>query len=319
MIVVASRASADDMTNTGTLRLHWPAGSLASEPWELELDQRIASWSWTSLRVLALPAGASHSFSSFDEELLILPLSGSCDVTCDGHQFEVQGRSDVFDGLTDFVYIPRDSQVEVSTPGGGRFAVPGAKARNRLPARYQPVEEVSVELRGAGNCSRRVVNYCMADTFDADRLLVCEVITPSGNWSSYPPHKHDETRSGETELEEIYYFQIEGGSGGEGMAFQRLYGTEHRPIDFLGEVHDSDVVLIPHGYHGPSMAPPGYDLYYLNVMAGPGDRSWLATDDPHHAWVRAGWAGEPVDSRLLAISKSEQLSTGSTKSAGKAL
>ncbi len=293
------------MTSAGAQRLHWSAGLLESKPWELELNQSTAGWSWTSLRVLVLPVGAGHSFSSSGEELLVLPLSGSCNVTCDGREFEVLGRPDVFSGPTDFVYIPRDSQVEISSPGGGRFAVTGAKARNRLPVRHQPAGQVSVELRGADNCSRRVVNYCMTDTFEADRLLVCEVITPSGNWSSYPPHKHDETRSGETELEEIYYFQIAGGPGGEGMAFQRLYGTEDRPIDFLGEVHDGDVVLIPHGYHGPSMAPPGYDLYYLNVMAGPGDRAWLAIDDPHHAWVRDSWSGKPVDPRLSMAGESQ--------------
>jgi len=295
-----------DAASTGVQRLHWPAGSLESKPWELELSQSTAGWSWTSLRVIALPAGASHTFSSSDEELLVLPLSGSCHVTCDGQELEVLGRADVFAGPTDFVYIPPDTQVAISSSAGGRFAVAGSKARRRLPVRHQPAGQVSVELRGAGNCSRRVVNYCMTDTFDADRLLVCEAITPSGNWSSYPPHKHDEKRSGEAELEEIYYFQIAGGPGGDGMAYQRLYGTEDHPIDFLGEVHDRDVVLIPHGYHGPSMAPPGYDLYYLNVMAGPGERAWLATDDPHHAWVRAGWVGQPVDPRLSSVGESHR-------------
>jgi len=139
----------------------------------------------------------------------------------------------------------------------------------------------------------------MPGSFDADRLMACEVVTPSGNWSSYPPHKHDEERSGETELEEIYYFEVAPGrSGEEGFAYQRLYGTPERPVDLLAEVRTGDVVLIPHGYHGPSMAPPGYDLYYLNVMAGPGERAWLAADDPAHAWVRSTWADQPVDPRL---------------------
>ena len=98
----------------------------------------------------------------------------------------------------------------------------------------------------------------------------------------------------ETELEEIYYFEVGSSpTGQDGFAFQRVYGTAERPIDLLAEVRQGDVVLIPHGYHGPSMAAPGYDLYYLNVMAGPGERAWLATDDPAHAWVRATWADQP--------------------------
>ena len=166
-----------------------------------------------------------------------------------------------------------------------------------LSARYGPKEDVPVELRGAGACSRQVNNYCLPGTFDAEQLLVCEVLTPGGNWSSYPPHKHDEARPGqESELEEIYYFRI---AGEDGFAYQRVYGTQDRPIDVLAEVRSGDTVLIPHGWHGPSIAAPGYDLYYLNVMAGPGqDRAWLICDDPAHGWVRETWRSQDVDDRL---------------------
>jgi 5-deoxy-glucuronate isomerase len=126
------------------------------------------------------------------------------------------------------------------------------------------------------------------------------VITPGGNWSSYPPHKHDETSAVETELEEIYYFEVAPGPQGQpGLAYQRVYGTAERPIDVLAEVRDRDAVLIPHGWHGPSIAAPGHDLYYLNVMAGPGhERAWRIVDDPEHAWIRATWSAEDVDPRL---------------------
>jgi 5-deoxy-glucuronate isomerase len=156
---------------------------------------------------------------------------------------------------------------------------------------------VPIELRGAGNCSRQVNNYCLPGTFEAEQLLVCEVLTPGGNWSSYPPHKHDQARPGaESELEEIYWFEI---AGDGGFAYQRVYGTEDRPIDVLAEVRSGDTVLIPHGWHGPSIAAPGYDLYYLNVMAGPGqDRAWLICDDPAHGWVRTTWAAQYADPRL---------------------
>lgn len=284
---------------TASSTLHVPAGSTTRSPWILYITQVRAGWSWTSLRVLSLGPGESHSFSSGDEELLVVPLSGACRVMCDGEQTSLCGRPNVFSGPTDFCYLPRAVDVEVAMELGGRLAVAGATSDRKLPFRTRRVEEVPIELRGAGNCSRRVVNYCMPGGFDADRLMVCEVFTPSGNWSSYPPHKHDETRAGETELEEIYYFEIASRNRGEGIAFQRVYGTEARPIDVMAEVRDGDVVLVPHGYHGPSAAPPGYDLYYLNVMAGPGERAWLITDDPAHAWIRDTWAGMPVDPRLV--------------------
>jgi 5-deoxy-glucuronate isomerase len=222
-----------------------------------------------------------------------------------GTEHALHGRVSVFDGPTDFAYVPGGSTVVITSEQGGRFAVPGAKAEVAQPLRYQPADQVAVEYRGAGNCSRRVVNYCMPSTFPADRLLVCEVLTPGGNWSSYPPHKHDHSRPDETELEEIYYFEVAPGPAGEhGLAYQRLYGTPDRPVELLAEVGTGDVVLIPHGYHGPSMAAPGYDLYYLNVMAGPGQRAWRATDDPVHAWVRDTWASQVVDPRLTSPSAS---------------
>ena len=299
----------------GTAReLHRRARSLAKGPWSLEITQAEACWSWASLRVLTLDVDASQTFSTGEEEMLVLPLAGSCVLSYGKDRQALDGRPSVFDGPTDFAYVPPGSTVTVTSEGGGRFALPGARASRRLPFRYQGALCTPVELRGAGSCSRQVVNYCMPGLFEADRLIACEVLTPAGNWSSYPPHKHDERRPDETELEEIYYFELaEGPSGEHGFAYQRLYGTPERPIELLAEVRSGDVVLIPHGYHGPSMAPPGYDLYYLNVMAGPGERAWLVTDDPDHSWVRATWVDQPVDPRLAATgagkTKTESAST----------
>jgi len=279
--------------------LHHLAGSLAKGPWAVSLMQPEAGWSWVSLRALVLEPGQSASFGTGNQEVLVLPLAGSCKVTCDGEEHDLHGRPNVFAGVTDFAYVPCAATVTVASALGGRFAVPGAMAQQRLPFRYRAAPQTPVELRGAGNCSRRVVNYCMATTFEADHLIVCEVITPGGNWSSYPPHKHDEERPGEARLEEIYYFEVGKGPSGEpGFAYQRIYGTPGRPIDLLVEVHDRDLVLVPHGYHGPSMAAPGYDLYYLNAMAGPGARAWLVSDDPAHAWVRESWERQHIDPRL---------------------
>ncbi|MCL6092086.1 MAG: 5-deoxy-glucuronate isomerase [Actinobacteria bacterium] len=283
----------------GAGRLHWPAGSLARGPWELEVTQATAGWSWASLRVLALPPGGSHSFSTGEEEMVLLPLEGGCALSCSAERFELAGRPDVFSGPSDFAYLPVASDVEVSSRNGGRFALAGAKASRRLSARHSSAEGVAVEVRGAGPSSRKIANYCMPGTFEADRLMACEVLTPGGNWSSWPPHKHDEERPGEALLEEIYYFGVaKGPAGREGVAYQRVYGTPQRPVEVLAEVRDRDVVLVPHGYHGPSVAAPGYDLYYLNVMAGPGERAWLVSFDPAHEWVRASWEGQEVDPRV---------------------
>jgi 5-deoxy-glucuronate isomerase len=259
-----------------------------------------AGWERSGLQVLTLEPGGSVALATGDAEAIVLPLAGSCRVDCDGASFELEGRTSVFSRVSDFAYVPRDADVRITSPGGGRFALPSARCEQRLTARYGAAGDVPVELRGAGACSRQVNNLAAADTFACDRLIVVEVLTPGGNWSSYPPHKHDEDRPGvESVLEEIYYFEVAGGPDDRpGMAYQRVYGTPERPDDLLVEVRSGDVVTIPHGWHGPSMAVPGHDLYYLNVMAGPGAREWLICDDPDHAWIRESWAGTPVDPRL---------------------
>jgi 5-deoxy-glucuronate isomerase len=283
-----------------TGKLHLPSGSQREGPFSLVVTPEQAGWGFSGLRVLELAPGAAYGFASGEDELLVLPLAGGCEVTCDGERFRLQGRRDVFTAVSDFAYVPRDAHVEVASAGGGRFALPSARARRRLPARYGAAEEVPIELRGAGRASRQVNNFCAPEAFEADRLIAVEVLTPGGNWSSYPPHKHDERREGEVVLEEIYYFEIAAGEGEAGVGYQRVYTSgPDRQIDLCAEVRDGDVVLIPYGYHGPSMAAPGYDMYYLNVMAGPGEeRVWRFCDDPAHAWVRASWPSQEVDPRL---------------------
>ncbi|MFM9555152.1 5-deoxy-glucuronate isomerase [Streptomyces sp. cf124] len=279
-------------------KYHLPRGTSADGPYDVLVTPESAGWGYSGLRTLTLEPGEAHALSTHDSEFLVLPLTGSCTVTTDGTSFELEGRAGVFASVTDFAYLPPESEALISSAQGGLFALPSARTeRSSLSARYGRKEDVPVELRGAGACSRQVNNYCLPGTFDADQLLVCEVLTPGGNWSSYPPHKHDEARPGvESELEEIYYFEV---SGENGFGYQRVYGTPERPIDVLAEVRSGDAVLIPHGWHGPSIAAPGYDLYYLNVMAGPGqDRAWLICDDPAHGWVRATWESQDVDDRL---------------------
>jgi 5-deoxy-glucuronate isomerase len=259
-----------------------------------------AGWTYCGLSVLRLGPGETHRFETGDAEMVVLPLAGGCTVSCDGQSVRLAGRHGVFTRVSDFAYVPRDASVEVTSDDGGRFALPSARCSRRLPFRYGPAEDVPVEVRGAGNCTRQVNNFAAAGVFEADKLIAVEVLTPSGNWSSYPPHKHDEERPGEeTVLEEIYYFEIDDSSAAGGMGYQRVYGTHQRPQDLLAEVRSGDVVTIPHGWHGPSMAVPGYDLYYLNVMAGPAqERAWLICDDPDHAWIRGTWSDTGADPRL---------------------
>jgi 5-deoxy-glucuronate isomerase len=287
------------MTAT-TRSLHLPAGTAAAGPYALEVTPESAGWGYSSLRVLELDAGGAQTIDTGPDEVLVVPLAGGVTVECDGETIEVTGRSGVFAGPTDFAYLPLGSTAHLRSRDGGRFALCGARARRRLPVRYGPAADVPVELRGAGRCSRQVNNFATAGVFEADSLIACEVITPGGNWSSYPPHKHDETSDVESELEEIYYYEVSPGPEGQpGLAYQRVYGTPERPIEVLAEIRDRDVVLIPHGWHGPSIAAPGHDLYYLNVMAGPGDeRAWRIVDDPAHAWIRSTWESEDVDARL---------------------
>jgi 5-deoxy-glucuronate isomerase len=265
------------------------AADLRRDGWACEITPEDAGWTYCGLRVLDLAPGEGRAFGTGADEVLVLPLAGACEVVCDGERAALAGRADVWAGPSDFAYLPPGSAVTVSSAGGGRFALPAARAERRFPFRVQGRDAVPVELRGAGTASRQVHNFCTPEAFGADRLIACEVLTPGGNWSSYPPHKHDEDRPGESVLEEIYWFHT------QGPAYQQVYGSTR----VLAEVGTGDAVLIPHGWHGPSMAAPGYDLYYLNVMAGPGaERAWRISDDPAHGWVRGTWAGQAIDPRL---------------------
>jgi 5-deoxy-glucuronate isomerase len=271
---------------------------LAVDGWTVVVTPDDAGWSHAGLRVATVGPGERIAFDTGVDEAIVLPLAGGGRITCDGVGFDLVGRPSPFAGPSDFAYVPRDSAVSVATDFGARIAIATARASIRLPFRYGAASDVPIELRGAGPSSRRVRNFAAPSTFPADALIAVEVLTPGGNWSSYPPHKHDETGPEESALEEIYYYEIAEGPGGPGLGYQRVYGTPERPLDLLVEVRDGDVVLIPYGWHGPSMAAPGYDMYYLNVMAGPGDRAWRITNDPAHEWVRATWETQAVDPRL---------------------
>ena len=242
-----------------------PAGTGGAGDYSLAITPERAGWGYSSLNVLELAAGGSHTFDTGEDEWAVLPLTGSCAVTCDGETFALEGRRGVFTRVTDFAYVPRDATVTVTSEAGGRFALCGARATRHLPARYGPAEGVRVELRGAGQASRQVNNFCTPSTFEADKLIAVEVITPGGNWSSFPPHKHDEEGPDESRLEEVYYFEADSAypqGHTAACGYQRVYGSgPGKEIDVCAEVRSGDAILIPHGWHGPAMAAPGYDLY----------------------------------------------------------
>lgn len=276
------------------------AGTSPADGYELEITPKTAGWEHSSLRVLALAPGGSHTVDTGGEEMFVVPLSGSATVTLGGATHTLRGRRNVFEGPSDFSYLPVRSSVTITSDAGGRFALCGARTERELPFRYGLRDEVPVELRGAGQSSRQVRNFGAAGVFDAGSAICVEVITPGGNWSSYPAHKHDEAGPHECELEEIYYFEIAPGPAGQpGLGFHRTSSSPGHEIDIMVEVHDRDTVLIPWGWHGPCASAPGHDMYYLNVMAGPGEeRAWMITDHPDQAWIRDTWADQEIDSRL---------------------
>ncbi|GAS96936.1 myo-inositol catabolism IolB domain-containing protein [Mycolicibacterium canariasense] len=278
-------------------KLYIPANSAAA-PFTVAITPEDAGWAESSLHVVDLGTGGTVTLNTGDTEVMILPLSGGGSVQAGEETFALSPRGSVFDGPADMVYVGIEQAYTIS--GSGRIAICGARAGRSFPNRRVAAADVPVELRGAGNCSRQVHNFGTATAFEADSLIACEVITPGGNWSSYPAHKHDENSDVETQLEEIYYFEIDDSPAGTpGFGYHRVYGTPERPIEVLEEVRTGDVVLVPHGYHGPSIAAPGHHMYYLNVMAGSGpDRAWLICDDPNHTWLRGSWEHQAVDPRL---------------------
>lgn len=282
--------------------LHRPLGTLADGADPVLLTPEAAGWTYAGLRVLSLPPGQPRVVSTGEFEAFVLPLSGGCVVEVDGGWFELTGRDSVFDRVTDFAYVPRAAEVTLSSPEGCEVALPMARCGRRLDPAYGPAENVPVEVRGAGNATRQVTNFGVPGVWDhADKLNACELITPDGNWSSYPPHKHDEATECEVVNEEIYYFRIAGRDGTtpsrEGFGLHRTYTADGELNEDVA-VRDGDVFLIPRGYHGPCVAAPGYPMYYLNVLAGPAEqRSMAFCDDPAHSWVRDTWQDLPKDQR----------------------
>ncbi|MEQ8165150.1 MAG: 5-deoxy-glucuronate isomerase, partial [Alphaproteobacteria bacterium] len=219
-----------------------------------------------------------------DREVCLVFVSGTGSVTAGGRQLGQMGkRQNPFDGKPAAVYVPGNSNWSVMAETDLELAVCSAPALSERAVKVIAPEAMSREVRGKGTNTRHVTNILPETDGVADSLLVVEVITPGGHTSSYPPHKHDrDALPGESYLEETYYHRL---NPHQGFAFQRVY-TDDRSLDETLLIEDGVVTLVPRGYH-PCAAIHGYDLYYLNVMAGP-RRVWKFHNQPEHEWLLGG-------------------------------
>jgi 5-deoxy-glucuronate isomerase len=280
-----------------------PSGSLRTSEADVVVTPEMAGWAYSGMQVFTLSPGSVVTVKLTGEEGVIVPLSArDVRVTVDGEEFALAGRDGVFAAVSDWLYVPVGSTVTMAGAAGD-IALCTARASEVHPVAHIAAAEVPVEVRGAGRATRQVTNIATPGSFTgAHRINVCEVITPGGNWSSWPPHRHDGIGDCTVTNEEIYYFRIgrENGPHGDaaGQGLFHVY-TVDGSVDETVTLHDGDVYLVPEGYHGPSVAPPEYPMYFLNVLAGPGeDRTMAFCDDPEHHWIRESWNEQAPDPRL---------------------
>jgi 5-deoxy-glucuronate isomerase len=285
--------------------LHLKAGANG----EVATDPRRSGWRYLSFRSVALGDGEELKLDSPDHETAIVTISGGgVEISFDdGRGLSLEGRVSVFDGLPWSAYIPAGTPARVIgrplPDQRAMIAIARAPSSGRAGVSTEPIvvapADIGVEIRGAGNCTRQI-NPIMPPGFPADRLLISETFTPAGNWSGWPPHKHDiDDPPREAVLEETYFFQFR---RNDGWGIQRVYdrnGAGPGPNDLLAPVRHGDLVIVDRGYH-PFIATPGYDAYYLNALAG--DRRTMAnSDDPDLAWTRSLWPALGPDPRLPLV------------------
>ena len=287
-------------------------GDLSRGNWDVNLNPTeglVAGWKYTGLNVANLSNLDSLTIAPDSSERLVIPLDGGeISVTFNSLEengsYKLRNRKSVFHGTTDVLYLPINCEISLS--GTGRVAIAQAPAKNVKPVKFVDRDSFPQVIRGAGPESRQIHDFGGVDFLDADRFIVVEVIVPAGNWSGIPPHKHDTyIPNKESNLEEIYYFELAPERNSfspnvhEPKGFFRGYSADKRPYEVMTEVKSGDVVLVPNGWHGPVGAFPGYDMYFLNVMAGPDpERAWNITDDPSQVWIRETWKEKPTDPRL---------------------
>ncbi|GAC1429157.1 MAG: 5-deoxy-glucuronate isomerase [Ktedonobacteraceae bacterium] len=256
-----------------------------------------AGWNYISFQVRRLAAQQAWAFSTGEYEMVIVLLSGRLSVESNRGRWQPLGtRKDVFSQLPYALYLPRHTSFTVHADITSEFAAALAPTEQDHEPQLITPRDIEVEIRGGDNATRHI-NSIIPAGFPCQRLVVVEVYTPGGNWSSYPPHKHDIHKTHtdgnleEADLEEVYFYKL---SSPEGYAFQRVYTAPESPlqqagfpIDALVLARDNDIVLIPEGYH-PVTSAPGYTTYYLNVLAGSA-QTLQASDDPNYAWIKQSY------------------------------
>lgn len=241
-----------------------------------------SDWKYVGFQVLRLGPDERHRAATEEDEVALVVIAGTIDVGSSAGSWQgIGGRSDPFSGPPDGVYLPSGVSYELRAREASEIALCSARSRGALPARR--ILAQAEYTRGSGQAQRQIRNILMGEN-DATALFVTEVVTPPGNWSSYPPHKHDtDDPPNESQLEEIYYYRAHPAAG---FAFQRVY-TADGDLDETITVHDRDAVLVPRGYH-VCAAAAGYSIYYLNVLAGP-THVYAMSFDPAHAWIKEQW------------------------------
>jgi len=258
----------------------------------VEITPEHAGWRYVAFAVRQIAKGDRWSASTGTREACLVLLEGECRVFWGDGDCRLGPRASVFSSYPHAVYLPPGVSFTVDATSRTELADCRAPADGRHPVQVIQPEDCGFEIRGGGNATRQIVDI-LPPPFAAHRLLICEVFTPSGNWSSYPPHKHDvDNPPSEVQLEETYYYRF---NAPHAYGVQRLYGPDDRDEQTL-TVRHGDLVLIRNGYH-PFVSAHGYDAYYLNVLAGD-RRSMAASDDPRYAAFRK-WP--PPDDRLPVV------------------
>jgi 5-deoxy-glucuronate isomerase len=259
----------------------------------LRFDRQEVGWEWMSFVVRRLVPAQTLYLHTQGEEMALVFLSGRCVGDWGEGKVPIGGRKTVFDGLPYALYLPSGNSVTLKAETVCEFAECRVPSAASLQPKLVSPRNISSNLRGGENASRQIVDV-MPPEFPADKLVVVEVYTPGGNWSSYPPHKHEiHNPPIEADLDEIYYYRMK---NPHAFAFQNLYSSDRTRSSVL-KVHDGDAVLVRDGYH-PVVAGPGYDVYYLNFLAGT-SRSMMVTEDPEHVWLRSSW--KQTDARLPLV------------------
>lgn len=241
-----------------------------------------ANWGYVGFELHDLAKGQSVEGETGDREIILVMVEGKAEVSAAGQDWGLLGeRMSVFERTPPHcLYVPNGKSWMVKAETECKVAICSAPGKGNYPARRLGPEGIELTQRGKGQNTRYINNIAMEDRDVADSLLVTEVFTPNGNWSSYPSHRHDEDDFPRmTYLEETYYHRL---NPADGFGVQRVY-TDDSSLDETMAVRDGDVVLVPKGHH-PCGAPYGFDMYYLNVMAGP-LRKWRFEPAPEVKWI----------------------------------